>query len=64
MVMGPTHAVSGALVGLVVADLLPTDWGAPASTAEAFAFAAVCSGAALLPDLDTAQSTVASRSGP
>jgi len=64
MVMGPTHAVSGALVGLVVADLLPPDWGAPASTAETFAFAAVCSGAALLPDLDTAQSTVARSFGP
>ncbi|UYP19317.1 metal-dependent hydrolase [Rhodococcus sp. Z13] len=64
MVMGPTHAVSGALVGLIVADLLPPDWGAPASTAETFAFAAVCSGAALLPDLDTAQSTVARSFGP
>lgn len=40
------------------------EWGAPASTAETFAFAAVCSGAALLPDLDTSQSTVARSFGP
>ncbi|MEE2030786.1 metal-dependent hydrolase [Rhodococcus chondri] len=64
MVMGPTHAISGALVGLLVADVLPRDWGGPTSTAETFAFAAVCSGAALLPDLDTAQSTVARSFGP
>lgn len=62
--MGPTHAVSGALVGLIVADVLPREWGGPTSTAEAFAFAAVCSGAALLPDLDTAQSTVSRSFGP
>ncbi|MBH0123190.1 metal-dependent hydrolase [Rhodococcus sp. CX] len=64
MVMGPTHAVSGALVGLLVADVLPQDWGGPTSTAETFAFAGVCAGAALLPDLDTAQSTVARSFGP
>lgn len=64
MVMGPTHAVSGALVGLLVADVLPTEWGGPTSTAETFTFAAVCAGAALLPDLDTAQSTVARSFGP
>ena len=64
MVMGPTHAVSGALVGLLVADVLPPEWGGPTSTAETFAFAAVCAGAALLPDLDTAQSTVARSFGP
>ena len=64
MVMGPTHAVSGALVGLLVADVLPPEWGGPASTAETFAFAAVCAGSALLPDLDTPQSTVARSFGP
>ncbi|NLU83390.1 metal-dependent hydrolase [Rhodococcus sp. HNM0569] len=64
MVMGPTHAMSGAAVGLVVAEVLPPDWGAPTSTAETFTFAAVCAGAALLPDLDTAQSTVSRSFGP
>ncbi|ATQ30562.1 membrane protein [Rhodococcus ruber Chol-4] len=64
MVMGPTHAVSGALVGLLVADVLPPEWGGPGSTAETFAFAAVCAGSALLPDLDTPQSTVARSFGP
>lgn len=64
MVMGPTHAVSGALVGLLVADVLPRDWGGPSSTPEALAFAGVCAGAALLPDLDTAQSTVSRSFGP
>ncbi|MFZ2178294.1 MAG: metal-dependent hydrolase [Rhodococcus sp. (in: high G+C Gram-positive bacteria)] len=64
MVMGPTHAMSGAAVGLVVADVLPLDWGGPTSTAETFTFAAVCAGAALLPDLDTSQSTVSRSFGP
>ncbi|NLV80783.1 MAG: metal-dependent hydrolase [Rhodococcus sp.] len=64
MVMGPTHAVSGALVGLLVADVLPREWGGPTSTAETLAFAGVCAGAALLPDLDTTQSTVARSFGP
>lgn len=64
MVMGPTHAMSGAAVGLAVADLLPLDWGGPTSTPETFTFAAVCAGAALLPDLDTTQSTVARSFGP
>ncbi|MDV7084750.1 metal-dependent hydrolase [Rhodococcus opacus] len=64
MVMGPTHAMSGAAVGLAVADLLPLDWGGPTSTAETFTFAAVCAGAALLPDLDTSQSTVSRSFGP
>ncbi len=64
MVMGPTHAMSGAAVGLVVAELLPLDWGGPTSTAETLTFAGVCAGAALLPDLDTGQSTVSRSFGP
>lgn len=62
--MGPTHAVSGAVAGLLAARALPPDWGGPASTAEVLTFAGVCAGAALLPDLDTAQSTVARSFGP
>lgn len=64
MVMGPTHAMSGAAVGLAVADLLPLEWGGPTSTAEVFTFAGVCAGAALLPDLDSTQSTVSRSFGP
>ncbi|NLE78566.1 MAG: metal-dependent hydrolase [Rhodococcus sp.] len=64
MVMGATHAMSGAAVGLVIADRLPIEWGGPTSTAETFTFAAVCAGAALIPDLDTTQSTVSRSFGP
>ncbi|WP_072816151.1 metal-dependent hydrolase [Rhodococcus zopfii] len=59
MVMGPTHAMSGAAVGLAAAAVLPTGWGGPSSLAETFAWAGVCAGSALLPDLDHPQSTVA-----
>lgn len=59
MVMGPTHAMSGAAVGLAVAALLPPEWGGPSSVAETFIWGGVCAGAALLPDLDLPQSTVA-----
>lgn len=62
--MGPTHAVSGAVAGLLAAQVLPPEWGGPTSTAEVFTFAGVCAGAALLPDLDTTQSTVARSFGP
>ncbi|WP_137872580.1 metal-dependent hydrolase [Rhodococcus sp. Q] len=64
MVMGATHAVSGAVAGLLAAQVLPPEWGGPTSTAEMFTFAGVCAGAALLPDLDTGQSTVARSFGP
>lgn len=59
MVMGPTHAMSGAAAGLAAATLLPATWGGPSSLAETFVWAGVCAGAALLPDLDHPQSTVA-----
>ena len=38
--------------------------GGPTSTAETLTFAGVCAGAALLPDLDTGQSTVSRSFGP
>lgn len=59
MVMGPTHAMSGAAAGLAAAAVLPVEWGGPSSLAETFAWAGVCAGSALLPDLDHPQSTVA-----
>lgn len=59
MVMGPTHAMSGAAVGLAVAAVVPASWGGPSSAAETFVWGGVCAGAALLPDLDLPQSTVA-----
>ncbi|WP_458683342.1 metal-dependent hydrolase [Prescottella equi] len=59
MVMGPTHAMSGAAVGLAAAAIMPAEWGGPTSLAETLAWAGVCAGAALLPDLDHPQSTVA-----
>lgn len=52
MVMGPTHAMSGAAVWLAAAGggLLPFAAGAPLPVAAVGA--AVCAGSALLPDLD------------
>jgi membrane-bound metal-dependent hydrolase YbcI (DUF457 family) len=62
--MGPGHAVSGAAVGLYAAtlarDLGLLDIG-PAATLTG---AALCAGAALLPDLDHPSATVAKAFGP
>lgn len=62
--MGPGHAVSGAAVGLYAAtlarDLGLLDIG-PAATLTG---AALCAGAALLPDLDHPNATVAKAFGP
>lgn len=59
MVMGPTHAMSGAAAGLAIGAFLPVEWGGATSATEVFVFAGVTAGAALLPDLDTSQSTLA-----
>lgn len=59
MVMGPTHAMSGAAVGLAIAQLLPAEWGGVTTPQEAFVYAGLTAGAALLPDLDSPQATVA-----
>ncbi|WP_024794430.1 metal-dependent hydrolase [Tomitella biformata] len=64
MVMGPTHAMSGAAIGLAMAATLPPEWGGPTSIAGAFVFAGVTAGAALLPDLDSPQATIARSFGP
>ena len=59
MVMGPTHAMSGAGAGLAIGAFLPVEWGGATSPTEVLVFAGVTAGAALLPDLDTPQSTLA-----
>lgn len=64
MVMGPTHSMSGAAAGLAVAQLLPASWGGVTSPQEAFVYAGIAAGAALLPDLDSPQATVSRSFGP
>lgn len=51
--MGVSHATSGAVLGLAIAGYVPVLVGAAEPTAgSVLTFAAVCAGAALLPDLD------------
>lgn len=58
MVMGPTHAMSGAALGLGVAAIVPSWLGGPTTAVGALTFAAITAGAALLPDIDSPQATV------
>jgi membrane-bound metal-dependent hydrolase YbcI (DUF457 family) len=51
-VLGVSHATSGAVVGLAVAGYAPALAGIEPSAGTIVTFAAVCAGAALLPDLD------------
>lgn len=65
MVMGPTHAASGAAAWLLTAPTLT----AAVTThtmhpTQAFVGAAVCAGSALLPDIDLPSSTVSRSFGP
>ncbi|MGW7319451.1 metal-dependent hydrolase [Streptomyces sp. NPDC054865] len=61
--MGPTHALSGVAVWMAgAAGLQLFDYPVPAS--ELTVGAAVCAGAALLPDIDHPSSTVARTFGP
>lgn len=62
MVMGPTHAASGAAAGILAALWLPTEYGGAESLGAAVLYGGVAAGAALLPDFDHPTSTV-SRSG-
>jgi membrane-bound metal-dependent hydrolase YbcI (DUF457 family) len=64
VVQGPTHAMSGAAAGLVLATTLPVAWGGATTTAEILAYTGITAGAALLPDLDAPGSTVARAFGP
>lgn len=50
--LGVSHATSGAAVGLAVAGYAPQLVGIEPSAGTIVTFAAVCAGAALLPDLD------------
>jgi membrane-bound metal-dependent hydrolase YbcI (DUF457 family) len=51
-VLGVSHALSGAALGLAVVGLVPRLVGETPSAGSVLTFAAVCAGAALLPDLD------------
>ena len=58
MVMGPTHSMSGAALGLAMAAVIPASVGGPSTAVGALTFAAVTAGAALLPDLDSPRATI------
>lgn len=65
MVMGPTHAMSGAAVWLLAAPAVASSTGNGGIDPVALGVgAAVCAGSALLPDIDSPQSTVARSFGP
>jgi membrane-bound metal-dependent hydrolase YbcI (DUF457 family) len=51
-VLGVSHALSGAALGLAVVGFVPRVVGEQPSVGSVLTFAAVCAGAALLPDLD------------
>lgn len=55
--LGVSHATSGAVLGLAVAGYVPQVLGVSPSAGTVVTFAAVCAGAALLPDLDHPSST-------
>lgn len=55
--LGVSHATSGAVLGLAVAGYAPLALGVEPSAGSILTFAAVCAGAALLPDLDHPSST-------
>jgi membrane-bound metal-dependent hydrolase YbcI (DUF457 family) len=51
-VLGVSHALSGAAIGLAVAGFVPQLLGEHPDAGTVLTFTAVCAGAALLPDLD------------
>ena len=55
--LGVNHATSGAVLGLAVAGYAPQVLGVVPTAGTVVTFAAVCAGAALLPDLDHPSST-------
>lgn len=56
--------MSGAAVGLAVAQILPAEWGGVTTAEETFIYAGLAAGAALLPDLDSPSATVSRSFGP
>lgn len=60
-VLGASHATSGAALGLAVAGYAPRIADVAPSAGSILTFAAVCAGAALLPDLDHPAATVTRR---
>lgn len=63
MVMGPTHALSGAVAWLAGAGLTASLLERPQSSTELAVYTAVCAGSALLPDLDCSGKVTANRGG-
>ncbi|GEL19432.1 membrane protein [Pseudonocardia asaccharolytica DSM 44247 = NBRC 16224] len=59
--LGVSHALSGAALGLAVAGFGSWLVEVPATAGSVLTFSAVCAGAALLPDLDHPSSTVTRR---
>ncbi len=59
--LGVSHATSGAVVGLAVAGFVPPALGVEPTAGSVLTFAAVCAGAALLPDLDHPSSAATRR---
>lgn len=63
--MGHSHAVSGSMLFAVTAPFLPPlVLGAPLGPADVVAGTVICAGAALLPDLDHHDGTIANFLGP
>jgi len=60
-VLGVSHALSGAALGLAVAGFVPQLLGEHPDAGTVLTFTAVCAGAALLPDLDHPSSTATRR---
>jgi membrane-bound metal-dependent hydrolase YbcI (DUF457 family) len=60
-VLGVSHATSGAALGLAVAGFAPRLAGVEPRAGSVLTFAAVCAGAALLPDLDHPSSAATRR---
>jgi membrane-bound metal-dependent hydrolase YbcI (DUF457 family) len=64
MVMGPTHAMSGAAAGAAVAVVTAGMSGVPVDATSTVVLAGVTAGAAVLPDLDHPSGTAARALGP
>ncbi len=63
MVMGPTHALSGAVAWLASAGLTASLLGRPQTPTELAVYGVVCAGSALLPDLDCSGKVTSNQGG-